>query len=74
WWLVCRGEIHKFRCVPHLTGRRFEHGVTDCYTLFRDAYHLNRPGFPGECFICELRLPDHRFRWKHNKLFLLLPE
>ncbi|EIG6039429.1 phage tail protein, partial [Escherichia coli] len=40
WWLVCRGEIHRFRCVPHLTGRRFEHGVTDCYTLFRDAYHL----------------------------------
>ncbi|EOW53846.1 hypothetical protein A1YG_00397, partial [Escherichia coli KTE130] len=34
---------------------------------------LNRPGFPGEYFICELRLPDHRFRWKHNKLFLLLP-
>ncbi|WP_225381298.1 DUF2238 domain-containing protein, partial [Escherichia coli] len=27
-------------------------------------YTLNRPGFPGECFICELRLPDHRFRWK----------
>ncbi|CTT56431.1 adhesin [Escherichia coli] len=24
-------------------------------------YTLNRPGFPGECFICELRLPDHRF-------------
>ncbi len=38
------------------------------------AEELNRPGFPGECFICELRLPDHRFRWKHNKLFLLLPE
>ncbi|MCH6481851.1 hypothetical protein MMN66_24405, partial [Escherichia coli] len=38
------------------------------------AKDLNRPGFPGECFICELRLPDHRFRWKHNKLFLLLPE
>ena len=37
-------------------------------------YAVNRPGFPGECFICELRLPDHRFRWKHNKLFLLLPE
>lgn len=35
---------------------------------------LNRPGFPGECFICELKLPDHCFRWKHNKLFLLLPE
>ncbi|MDW3279022.1 hypothetical protein NQ232_04035, partial [Escherichia coli] len=27
--------------------------------------NMNRPGFPGECFICELRLPDHRFRWKH---------
>ncbi|MGD7777738.1 hypothetical protein ACQCZK_19750, partial [Escherichia coli] len=37
-------------------------------------WNLNRPGFPGECFICELRLPDHCFRWKHNKLFLLLPE
>ncbi len=36
--------------------------------------NMNRPGFPGEYFICELRLPDHRFRWKHNKLFLLLPE
>ncbi len=24
-------------------------------------FGLNRPGFPGECFICELRLPDHRF-------------
>ncbi|EDR4022571.1 type VI secretion system tube protein Hcp, partial [Salmonella enterica] len=39
-----------------------------------NAEDVNRPGFPGECFICELRLPDHRFRWKHNKLFLLLPE
>ena len=45
------------------------------YTLLAKMYALglNRPGFPGECFICELRLPDHRFRWKHNKLFLLLP-
>ncbi|MCM4206973.1 hypothetical protein MMS83_27460, partial [Escherichia coli] len=42
--------------------------------LGEDTAELNRPGFPGECFICELRLPDHRFRWKHNKLFLLLPE
>ncbi|HFV9117320.1 TPA: hypothetical protein ACIAHB_004950, partial [Escherichia coli] len=25
---------------------------------------LNRPWFPGECFICELRLPDQYFRWK----------
>ncbi|MGP4239939.1 hypothetical protein ACSSMG_15860, partial [Escherichia coli] len=23
-------------------------------------FTMNRPGFPGECFICELRLPDHR--------------
>ena len=46
------------------------------YTLLAKMYALglNRPGFPGECFICELRLPDHCFRWKHNKLFLLLPE
>lgn len=42
----------------------------ECWMVGR----VNRPGFPGECFICELRLPDHRFRWKHNKLFLLLPE
>ncbi|TJE17698.1 transposase, partial [Escherichia coli] len=28
-------------------------------------HDMNRPGFPGECFICELRLPDHCFRWKH---------
>ena len=35
---------------------------------------LNRPGFPGECFICELRLPAHHFRWKHNTLFLPLTE
>ncbi|MWE98106.1 hypothetical protein GQE68_24960, partial [Escherichia coli] len=42
--------------------------------LKHTSRELNRPGFPGECFICELRLPDHRFRWKHNKLFLLLPE
>ncbi|TGH38865.1 taurine dioxygenase, partial [Escherichia coli] len=33
--------------------------------LIFEVSPLNRPGFPGECFICELRLPDHRFRWKH---------
>ncbi|EFC3725732.1 hypothetical protein FTV72_14370, partial [Escherichia coli] len=42
--------------------------------LWHCSLKLNRPGFPGEYLICELRLPDHRFRWKHNKLFLLLPE
>ncbi|ECM3181152.1 phage tail protein [Salmonella enterica subsp. enterica serovar Newport] len=40
WWLVCDDKIHKFRCIPHLTGRPFEHGVYDCYTIFRDAFHL----------------------------------
>ncbi|WP_227916130.1 hypothetical protein, partial [Escherichia coli] len=55
-------------------------GYTYCWDryyrqkILRGSKPLNRPGFPGECFICELRLPDHRFRWKHNKLFLLLPE
>ncbi len=49
-------------------------GIKETWPAVLVAGGLNRPGFPGECFICELRLPDHRFRWKHNKLFLLLPE
>ncbi|WP_213993875.1 Mov34/MPN/PAD-1 family protein [Sodalis sp. dw_96] len=40
WWLVCNGAIRKFRCAPPLLGRKFEHGVMDCYTIMRDAYHL----------------------------------
>ncbi|UNF10081.1 transposase [Escherichia coli] len=48
--------------------------ASSCKVEFRHGNMMNRPGFPGEYFICELRLPDHRFRWKHNKLFLLLPE
>ena len=48
--------------------------LADCMNEADGKCFLNRPGFPGEYFICELRLPDHRFRWKHNKLFLLLPE
>ena len=40
WWLACGGQILKFRPVPFLLGRKYEHGVMDCYTLFRDAYHL----------------------------------
>lgn len=47
WWLACDGILSKYRPVPHLLGRRFEHGVVDCYTLFRDAYHL-----------CGIALPD----------------
>ncbi len=49
-------------------------GIRQLSDMAKSSGTLNRPGFPGECFICELRLPDHRFRWKHNKLFLLLPE
>lgn len=40
WWLVCNDRIVKFRNVPPLLGREFLHGEMDCYTLFRDAYHL----------------------------------
>ncbi|HGB2777879.1 TPA: C40 family peptidase [Salmonella enterica subsp. enterica serovar Rissen] len=47
WWLACAGRIMKFRPVPLLLGRKFKHGVMDCYTLFRDAYHL-----------CGIDLPD----------------
>lgn len=47
WWLACDGVLHKFSPVPHLLGRRFEHGVMDCFSLFRDAYHL-----------CGIELPD----------------
>lgn len=47
WILACNGVLRTFRPAPHLLGRCFEHGVTDCYTLFRDAYHL-----------CGIDLPD----------------
>lgn len=47
WLLACGDRILRFRPVPHLLGRKFEHGVMDCYTLFRDAYHL-----------CGIDLPD----------------
>lgn len=47
WWLACNRSIRKFRPVPHLLGRKFEHGAMDCYSLFRDAYHL-----------CGIDLPD----------------
>ncbi len=63
------------REVQRNRGRRYYKAVDANNRANRMAKRpkLNRPGFPGECFICELRLPDHRFRWKHNKLFLLLP-
>lgn len=49
WWLVCNNQIYKFRCIQPLIGREFQHGVTDCYTLFRDAYHL-----------CGIDIPDFK--------------
>lgn len=63
WWLVCHNQIIKFRNMPPLLGREFQHGVMDCYTLFRDAYHL-----------AGIELPDI-FRedewWKGDKDFYL---
>lgn len=59
---------------PNRLQRQFNPDAPDERWVTDITYIMNRPGFPGECFICELRLPDHRFRWKHNKLFLLLPE
>jgi proteasome lid subunit RPN8/RPN11 len=47
WWLVCNDEIHKFRFISPLLGREFKHGEMDCYTLFRDAYHLCGFDFPN---------------------------
>ena len=35
-WLVCDEQIHIFPKIPFLIGREFNHGETDCYTLFRD--------------------------------------
>ncbi|MED8452237.1 hypothetical protein Q5570_23995, partial [Escherichia coli] len=69
--------------ISHIWGIRIRlelEGKTRDLALFNMALDsklrgcVNRPDFPGECFICELRLPDHCFRWKHNELFLLLPE
>ncbi len=68
-----KNEILEF-LNRHNGGKTAEIAEALAVTDYQARYYLNRPGFPGECFICELRLPDHRFRWKHNKLFLLLPE
>lgn len=46
WWLVYNDEIYKFRYMKPLIGREFKHGTVDCYTLFRDAYHLCGHDFP----------------------------
>ena len=49
WWLASGEQLRKFRPVTYLLGRNFAHGVMDCYTLFRDAYHL-----------CGIDLPDFK--------------
>ena len=74
-------EVAGYIPICRIEGAHPESGFDEDFQMeqqanaeFIAAANLNRPGFPGECFICELRLPDHRFRWKHNKLFLLLPE
>ena len=66
---VLRSQVLELHGISHGSA-----GARSIATMATRRGYLNRPGFPGECFICELRLPDHRFRWKHNKLFLLLPE
>ena len=68
WWLVCNNKIHKFRYIKPLLGREFNHGETDCLTLFRDAYMLTG-----------IDLPDYERQddWWHNgqNLYLdLLPK
>ena len=73
---VSRAQLHVIlrRTDDWKDGRRSRHSDdTDVLLRIHHVIGVNRPGFPGECFICELRLPDHLFRWKHNKLFLLLP-
>ncbi|WP_252497988.1 type VI secretion system ImpA family N-terminal domain-containing protein, partial [Escherichia coli] len=47
-----------WRYVETLCLRLYEHNGVELQTA--SWYTMNRPGFPGECFICELRLPDHR--------------
>ncbi|MDO6706796.1 C40 family peptidase [Photobacterium sp. 1_MG-2023] len=46
WYLVVGDQVRKFPPVPPLLGREFHHGVTDCYTLSRDAYALAGHHFP----------------------------
>lgn len=46
WWLVCNNKIYKFRNVPPLVGREFNHGTLDCYAIFRDSYMMSGIDFP----------------------------
>ncbi|KQB49659.1 alkaline phosphatase, partial [Neisseria meningitidis] len=46
WILVTQGRLKLFRPVPHLRGRVFEYGKTDCGALVRDAFMLMGLVFP----------------------------
>lgn len=40
-WVLYTADKRKvFQPVPRLIGREFKYGVTDCYALIKDAYHL----------------------------------
>lgn len=58
WWVICDEKIHRYQPVPHLLGRQFIHGSTDCYGLFRDAYHLAGHELPD--------FERHDNWWRHN--------
>ena len=57
WLLVCEGKLQRFPKIAPLVGRTFEHGKTDCYTLFKDFYFL--AGLDMD----EFNRPDE---WWHN--------
>jgi predicted tail assembly protein len=46
-WLVCDEQIRTFPKIQFLIGREFNHGETDCYTLFRDFYRLSGYEMPN---------------------------
>lgn len=41
YWLATGDQVRRFRPVPPLLGRQFDHGRTDCLSLILDAYHLS---------------------------------
>lgn len=61
-WLACGKKVYKYRYMQPLIGREFKHGTTDCYTLFRDIYHL-----------CDIEMPNfkrHDDWWIDDNLYL----
>lgn len=46
WILVTQGRLKLFRPAPHLRGRVFKYGKSDCGTLVRDAFMLMGLDFP----------------------------